>query len=71
MTACLAQFFIRHDRTVGLITYGREREIMQPDRSERQLTKMLEMLAVFRAEGRVHLTDCSPSSCSNCRAGRR
>jgi uncharacterized protein (DUF58 family) len=57
LTASLAQFFIRRDRTVGLLTYGRAREIMQPDRGERQLTKMLEMLAVFRAEGRVHLAD--------------
>jgi uncharacterized protein (DUF58 family) len=57
VAASLAQYFIRHDRTVGLITYGRGREIVQPDRSERQLTKMLETLAVFRAEGRVHLGD--------------
>ena len=57
VAASLAQYFIRHDRTVGLITYGRGREIVQPDRSERQLTKMLEMLAVFRAEGLVHLAD--------------
>jgi uncharacterized protein (DUF58 family) len=57
VAATLAQYFIRHDRTVGLITYGKNREIVQPDRSERQLTKMMEMLAVFRAEGRVHLAD--------------
>jgi uncharacterized protein (DUF58 family) len=57
VSATLAQYFIRHDRTVGLITYGRGREIVQPDRSERQLTKMLETLAVFRAEGRVSLSD--------------
>ncbi len=57
VAATLAQYFIRHDRTVGLITYGRGREIVQPDRSERQLTKVLETLAVFRAEGRVHLAD--------------
>jgi uncharacterized protein (DUF58 family) len=57
VAASLAQYFIRHDRTVGLVTYGRGREVVQPDRSERQLTKMLETLAVFRAEGRVHLGD--------------
>jgi uncharacterized protein (DUF58 family) len=57
VAATLGQYFIRHDRTVGLITYGRGREIVQPDRSERQLTKMLEMLSVFRAQGRVHLAD--------------
>jgi uncharacterized protein (DUF58 family) len=57
VAATLAQYFVRHDRTVGLLTYGRGREIVQPDRGERQLTKMLETLAVFRAEGRVHLSD--------------
>jgi len=57
VAATLAQYFVRHDRTVGLLTYGRGREIVQPDRGERQLTKMLETLAVFRAEGRVHLGD--------------
>ena len=57
VAATLAQYFIRHDRTIGLLTYGRGREIVQPDRGERQLTKMMETLAVFRAEGRVHLGD--------------
>jgi uncharacterized protein (DUF58 family) len=57
VAATLAQYFIRHNRTVGMITYGRGREIVQPDRSERQLTKMLETLAVFRAVGHVHLVD--------------
>lgn len=57
VTASLAQFFARRDRTVGLVTYGREREVVQPDRGERQLTKILETLAVFRAQGRIKLAD--------------
>jgi len=57
VAATLAQYFVRHDRTIGLLTYGREREVVQPDRGERQLTKMMETLAVFRATGRVHLAD--------------
>jgi uncharacterized protein (DUF58 family) len=57
VAATLAQFFVRRDRSVGLVTYGRGREVVQPDRGERQLTKMLETLAVFRAEGRVHVAD--------------
>jgi uncharacterized protein (DUF58 family) len=57
VTASLAQYFIRRDRTVGLLTYGRARDVVQPDRGERQLTKMLETLAVFRAQSRVPLAD--------------
>jgi uncharacterized protein (DUF58 family) len=57
ITASLAQYFIRRDRTVGLVTYGRTRDVVQPDRGERQLTKMLETLAMFRAQGRMHLSN--------------
>lgn len=57
VTASLAQYFVRRDRTIGLLTYGRTREVVQPDRGERQLTKMLETLAMFRAESRIPLAD--------------
>ena len=56
-TASLAQYFVRHDRTVGLLTYGHTRDVVQPDRGERQLTKMLETLAMFRAQSRIPLAD--------------
>src|SRR6185295_8035755 len=55
VTASLAQYFVRRDRTVGLLTYGQQRDVVQPDRGERQLTKMLETLAMFRAESRIPL----------------
>ncbi len=57
VAASLAQYFARRDRNVGLVTYGRQREVVQPDRGERQLTKILETLAVFRAQGRIRLED--------------
>lgn len=57
VTASLAQYFVRHDRTVGLLTYGHTRDVVQPDRGERQLTKMLETLAMFRAQSRIPLAD--------------
>lgn len=55
--ASLAQFFIRQDRSVGLVAYGAARTVVQPDRGERQLAKVLETLAVFRAVGNTHLAD--------------
>jgi len=57
VTASLAQYFVRRNRTVGLLTYGRARDVVQPDRGERQLTKMLETLAMFRAQSRIALKD--------------
>lgn len=57
LTASLAQHFVRRDRAVGLMAYGQAREMIQPDRGERQLTKLLETLAVFRAQGTVHLSE--------------
>ncbi len=55
--ASLAQHFLRRDRAVGLVAYGETREVVQPDRGERQLLKILETLAVFRALGRLRLVD--------------
>jgi uncharacterized protein (DUF58 family) len=55
--ASLAQFFLRHDRAVGLVSYGQRRENIQADRGERQLSKILETLAVLHAEGQVPLPE--------------
>jgi uncharacterized protein (DUF58 family) len=55
ITASLAQYFIRRDRNVGLVAYGYNRHRVQPDSGERQLTKLLENLAVFRAAGTTRL----------------
>jgi uncharacterized protein (DUF58 family) len=57
IAASLAQFFLRKDRAVGLMAYGQSHEIIQPDRGERQLNRILETLAVLRAEGQVPLRD--------------
>jgi len=51
----LARHFLAQHRAVGLIAYGQTREVLQSDRGDRQLTKILETLAVIRAQGRVPL----------------
>ncbi|MFQ5340886.1 MAG: DUF58 domain-containing protein [Anaerolineae bacterium] len=54
--ASLCRHFLGLNRTVGLITYGAEgRRLIQADRGERQLNKVLEQLAIVRAGGRVSL----------------
>jgi uncharacterized protein (DUF58 family) len=57
IAASLAQFFLRQDRAVGMLAYGQSNEILQADRSERQLNRVLETLAVLRAEGKVPMSN--------------
>ena len=51
--ASVAEFFIHKRRSVGLVAYGQRREVIQADRDERQLGKILDTLAVLRAEGEM------------------
>jgi uncharacterized protein (DUF58 family) len=57
IVASLAKHFIARDRGVGFIAYSEHREVIPADRGERQLTKILETLAVIRAEGRIPLAE--------------
>lgn len=57
IAASIAQFFLNRDRAVGMLAYGQVNEVLQPDRGERQFNRMLETLAVLRAEGEVPLPD--------------
>ncbi len=47
----VAEYFIHQRRSVGLVAYGQRREVIQADRDERQLGKILDTLAVLRADG--------------------
>lgn len=51
--ASLARHFIMRNRSVGLVAHSRRREVVQADRGERQLTKILETLAVIEALGNL------------------
>jgi uncharacterized protein (DUF58 family) len=55
IVASLAKHFIARDRAVGFLAYSQRRELIPADRGERQLTKILETLAVIRADGRIPL----------------
>ena len=57
IAASLAQYFLRNDRAVGMLAYGQSHEILQPDRGERQMNRILETLAVLRAEGTVPISN--------------
>lgn len=53
VAASLAQYFLRNDRSVGMLAYGQSNEIVQPDRGERQINRILETLSVLRAQGQT------------------
>ena len=54
--ASLANHLLTRERAVGLIAYGRERELIHADRGERQLNKILETLAVIEARGHIPIS---------------
>jgi uncharacterized protein (DUF58 family) len=57
VAASLAQRFLREGRNVGLIASGAHLETIPADRGDRQLVKLLESLAVVRADGALPLAE--------------
>jgi uncharacterized protein (DUF58 family) len=57
IAASLARHFIGRDRGVGFIAYSHQRQVIPADRGERQLSKILETLAVIQAEGRIPISE--------------
>jgi uncharacterized protein (DUF58 family) len=55
VAASLAQHFVDKGRALGFATYAPHRELVQPDRGPRQLTRILEILAIARSEADVSL----------------
>jgi uncharacterized protein (DUF58 family) len=55
--ASLADYFLHHDRSVGLAAYAQQREVIQPDRGERQRERLMERLATLRAESDLSLAE--------------
>ncbi|MFM8530082.1 MAG: DUF58 domain-containing protein [Ilumatobacteraceae bacterium] len=51
VVASLAREFLAEGRSVGLIATGRRLQTLPPERGDRQLTKLLETLAVVHADG--------------------
>jgi uncharacterized protein (DUF58 family) len=57
VAASLARRFLQEGRNVGLIASGAHLETIPADRSDRQLVKLLESLAVVRADGTIPLAE--------------
>jgi len=54
--ASIARYFINANRSVGLISFGDDLRIDDPDRGQNHYTRLLESLALARATGDVPLT---------------
>lgn len=57
IAASLAEHFLQSDREVGFLSYAETREVVQPDRGERQLTRLTEILAVIQAQGHLPIAE--------------
>lgn len=55
IAASMAAHFLNQGRGVGLVAYGQRHEVIPPDRGSRQMLKLLEELAVLRAQGQTPL----------------
>ena len=53
--ASLVRDYLRRGRAVGLVSAGQQMALLSPDRGGRQLGKILEALALLRAEGELPL----------------
>lgn len=57
IVASLARFFLGVNRSVGLISQGASPIVLPPDRGPRHLVKILEFLALFRADATTPLQE--------------
>jgi uncharacterized protein (DUF58 family) len=55
IAASLSRYFLRQGRSVGFVSSGQSLSLITPDRGGRQLSKILESLALLRAEGSLPL----------------
>ena len=56
ISASLARYFLQLGRAVGLVSMARNFTLLPPDRSGRQLGKVLETLAMLKADGDLPLS---------------
>ncbi|MFN2302876.1 MAG: DUF58 domain-containing protein, partial [Anaerolineales bacterium] len=69
IAASISKYYIRQKREVGLVSAGQSYSVFPPERGERQLGKILEMLAVLRAKGELPLWGLVSSQLSHLARG--
>ena len=57
IAASIARLFLVGQRSVGYMAFGQRFDVVEPDRGQQQLTRILESLALTRAVGEVPVSD--------------
>jgi len=57
VAASICRYFIQQNRSVGLISFGKDLRVDEPDRGQNHYTRMLESLALARAVGDAPLSN--------------
>lgn len=57
IAASVARHYLVNNRSVGLITFGRDLKVVEPERGGQQLTRVLETLATVQAVGDAPLSN--------------
>jgi uncharacterized protein (DUF58 family) len=63
VAASVSRFYLRRGRAVGLVISAQSTEILPPDRGGRQLDKILEALALTKANGQIPFAGLLASQC--------
>lgn len=66
VAASLGRHFLAQGRAVGLIAIGEEHRVLPSDRGQRQLLKLLEELAVVRADGSMPIAEVLAAEADRC-----
>lgn len=66
IAASLGRHFLGQGRAVGLIAMGKEHRVLPADRGQRQLLKLLEELAVARADGAMPIAEVLAAEADRC-----
>ncbi len=68
IAATVATYLLRQDLSVGMIVNGEHREFLSLDRGDRQVERVLELLAVVRAGSGIDLEGSAGPGCLSFRA---
>ncbi len=69
VAASVARYFIKNGREVGLAINNLNSEVLSPDKTGRQLDKILEIMALLRSEGEIPFSAMLTNQCRHLSRG--
>ncbi len=67
--ASITGYYIRQNRAIGLVAFDQALTVITPERGERQMGKILEMLSFIKSEGRIPLLGVVENQAANISKG--